>query len=66
MSKLQRNSPMPLHVPKKRGKGDEGTEATKKGSTVVGQPELTQGNKFIKHGSSQFNERENGAHAYTD
>jgi hypothetical protein len=65
MSKLQRNSPTPLNVPKKKGNGDEGTEATKKSSTIVGQPELTGKNNSNKHGH-QFNERENGSHAYTD
>ena len=66
MSKLQRNSPMPLHVPKKKGKGDEGTETMKKNSTVVGQPELTQGTKSTKHGNTQLNERKDGTLAYTD
>ncbi len=64
MSKLQRNSPMPLKVPKKRGNGDEGTEALKRSSTIVGQPELTERKHAEKH--SQFNERENGSHAYTE
>ncbi|MDB5257552.1 MAG: hypothetical protein JWM14_2247 [Chitinophagaceae bacterium] len=64
MSKLQRNSPTPLNVPKKKGNGDEGTEATKGNSTIVGQPELT-GRKDVKH-EHQLNERENGSHAYTD
>lgn len=66
MSKLQRNSPMPLRVPKKKGKGDEGTEATKKSSTIVGQPELTQGNTLTKHNSGQLNERKDDGHGYTD
>jgi len=60
MSKLQRNSPTPLNVPKKKGNGDEGTEATKKSSTIVGQPEST-----TKH-KKQLNERDNESHAYTD
>jgi len=64
MSKLQKNSPMPLNVPKKKGDGDEGTEATKKSSTIVGQPELSEKNQVEKQ--QQLNERENGSHAYTD
>ncbi len=64
MSKLQKNSPMPLKVPKKRGSGDEGTEALKRSSTIVGQPELTGKKDVEKH--HQFNDRENGSHAYTD
>lgn len=64
MSKLQKNSPMPLKVPKKKGDGDEGTEALKRSSTIVGQPELT--GRFHAEKQSQFNERENGSHAYTD
>lgn len=60
MSKLQRNSPTPLNVPKKKGNGDEGTEATKKSSTIVGQPET------VKYKSKQYNDRDNESHAYTD
>ncbi|MBC7486295.1 MAG: hypothetical protein H7282_06055 [Cytophagaceae bacterium] len=60
MSKLQRNSPTPLNAPKKKDNGDEGTEATKKSSTIVGQPETG------KPKSNQFNERDNEFRAYTD
>jgi len=61
MSKLQRNSPTPLNVPKKKGNGDEGTEATKKSSTIVGQPENA------KHKSNQLNPiDDNQSQAYTD
>ena len=62
MSKLQRNSPTPLHVPKKKGKGDEGIEAIKNSSTIVGQPEL----KNSKQSNKQLNDREDGFQAYTD
>lgn len=65
MSKLQRNSPMPMNVPEKKGEGDEGTDFTKNNPTIVGQPELT-GKNDSKKQDEQFNDRKNGPNAYTD
>lgn len=65
MSKLKKNSPMPLHVPKKKGEGDEGTEAVKNSSTIVGQPELNPKTNTVRQ-KEQLNERKDGAHPYTD
>ncbi len=64
--KLQRNSPMPLKEPKKKGTGDEGTEALKKGSTIIGQPELKEKNNYDRHKGNQFNEKKKNDEPYTD
>jgi hypothetical protein len=66
MSKLKRNSPVPMVEPKHTGKGDEETDAEKKGSTIVGQPELTGKDDPQKINSRQLNDRKNGSNVYTD
>ncbi|HSZ72232.1 MAG TPA: hypothetical protein VK750_06110 [Cytophagaceae bacterium] len=65
-TKQQQHSPVPMKKPQHRDSRDEGTEADKKGSTVVGQPELTGRNNPIRQKGTQGNNRSNNAEPYTD